>query len=429
MWREHTSLTGVVVMLCALIAPSVFAPRVRAATAGPVLIVEVQTGSRTSASEEYVELVNISTAMVQLDGARLEYFSANPKSTTQPSRTISLSGSISSGAHFVVASTGYRPDAQLHFAPTLAAAGGHLRLVGPAGEWDFVGWGTAANARGSAAGAPAPGQQLQRITHNDTYQTTGNNSQDFRVSDGIDTTPTVPDNAMPLDGLVLSELFPDPATPQTDAQHEFIEIYNSSSHSIDLSGLRLVSGTITTKSFSLPAGQLSPGGYQVYFASQTKLVLGNNGGRVQLLTALGDLLDQASYSKPLAGVSWAKQGDEWQWTSRPTPGQANELVELDQPSGTIGATTSKVSVKKASKKSTKKVTKPSTKKPTKSRSGNVKSAATNQPAQASAQANAAPLHNGVIAGVGGLAVLYGAYEYRHDVINLYHKLRGNRKTR
>jgi hypothetical protein len=383
-----------------------------ALASGPVLIVAIQTGSTASAGEEYIALANISNQPVSLEGTRLEYIAAQ---SATASRTILLHGSVAADELFELASTGYMIEqVDQAFASTLAAAGGHLRLVGPGGEWDLVGWGSATGVRGQPALAPAAGERLER-QKDQTYQNTGNNSQDFIIGG---------QNLGPLGntaGLHLAEILPDPAPPALDATDEFIELQNTGPHPIQLSGLKLTAGTGSIKRFVLPIGQLDPGAYVVYRSGQTKLALGNGGSRVQLQGLNGQVLDEVTYPKALSGAAWAREGNAWRWTAVPTPGEDNQFQDVPVP---LPKAAVKTTAKKSSKKAVKKTTKKSSKKTS------VKAAATGQPGVAGSGAAAkAPVHNAVIAGVGGLAVLYGAYEYRNDVVNLYRKLRGDRKTR
>jgi hypothetical protein len=406
MWR----LTGVILMLVSMFGVSL-RPTLALAK-GPILIVAIQTGSSASAGQEYIALANISNQAVSLEGARLEYIAAQ---SATASRTILLHGAVAAGELFELASTGYMVgQVDQAFASTLAAAGGHLRLVGPSGEWDLVGWGSATGARGQPALAPAAGERLER-QKGQTYQNTGDNSQDFII--GGQTLGLVGNTT----GLHLSELLPDPAPPALDATDEFIELQNVGPQPVQLGGLKLVVGTSSTKSFVLTVGQLDPGAYVVYRSGQTKLALGNGGSRVQLQGISGQVLDEVTYSKAFSGSAWAQEGGAWRWTVVPTPGEANQFQDVPLP---LPKAASKTMPKKSTKKTAKKTAQKSAKKTS------VKAAATDQPGVAGSGAAAkAPVHNAVIAGVGGLAVLYGAYEYRNDVINLYRKLRGDRKTR
>lgn len=412
MWR----ITGVILVALGVLGTAA-SPVLAAGEAGHVLIVAIQTGSSTSAGEEYIALANISGQLVNLNGARLEYFSATPKNFTTPSRTIPLTGSVATGQLYELASTNYmNGQVDQAFTSTLAAAGGHLRLMGLTDEWDMLGWGTATGARGKPAVAPLAGQRLER-RGNGSYQNTMDNSQDFAVPGELGAAP-----ATDASGLRLTELLPDPLAPALDADAEFIELQNTGSNTIQLGGLKLVVGNTSLKSFTLPPAPLEPGAYIAYPAAQTKLALSNAGGRVQLQDVLGQGLDEVAYPKAAGGLAWAFDNQAWRWTASPTPGTSNQFKEAPARAVPVAKTVVKKTADKGAKKTVKKGAKkraPQT---------SVKAAHTDQPGVVGSTTTTTkpPVHNAVIAGVGGLAVLYGAYEYRHDAINLYRKLRGNR---
>lgn len=400
-----------------------FWTRVTAMTS-PLLIVAIQTGSTTSASQEYIEIANVSGGNIDLNTVKLEYFSADPKNMTTPTRTIKLQGSLAAGQGYLVASSGYLSDrADSSFSATLSAAGGHLRLSGAA-EYDLVGWGVATHPSGTAALPPAAGEQIVRrpgsFGGNSGFQDTGNNSDDFIISSNLSPTGA----GQQTGNLILSELLPDPASPLTDAKDEFIEIQNIDSQAIGLKGYYIISGD--SKKFSLPDTTIQPGGFAVWYAPESKLTLANSGGRLRLFGPGGNEISQTSYDQAQPGKSWSWDGGSWQWSSSSTPNAANILSGVS--SG--GEASKKAAAKATSAKSKAKAkTTKATKAPVKK--GQVKSSATEQAGVVDAgQGTSKPvIHSTVVAGVGGLAVLYGVYEYRDDIKNIYHRLRKNGRGR
>lgn len=387
-----------------------------AAASSPLRVTAIQTASSTSAGEEYIELTNISTATVSVDSVRLEYVAA-ANDVTRPSRTVTMKGSVDVGQTIVLSSTGYRTDeARAQFSPTLAAAGGHIRIMNATIQWDLVGWGTAQRPLGSAAIAPAAGEVLVRKQIAGVWQHTDNNANDFQIS-GQSEAPHVGDG-IDTASVIISEIFPDPVAPQTDAADEFIELFNTTDSVIHMQGLTLVVGTTTIKKFALPAMQIEPRAYRAFFAPQTKLTLSNSGGRVALQRG-STVLQEVVYPKAVAGRSWSLYGVEWQWTTKPTPNEANSIIG-DQSAATSTSGTKKSATKKSTAK------KPKASKAAKK--GSVEAAATSTPSVTTTTTRA-PVHTAVVAGVGGVAVLYGAYEYRYDALNLFRKLRRNREDR
>ncbi len=374
-----------------------------------VLITAIQT-SGVTAGQEIIKLKNTSRTVVDLSVLRLEYLPARPKDITKPSRVIKLSGKLNMGQEFTLAAKEYSQiKADLYFNATMSASGGHLRLMGSE-QLDLVGWGTAGYAKVSPAKAPMPGQKLIRKTVDDQLSITGDNSKDF-ILEG-DSLPSVKSgtkpSVVPFSGRVkITELFPDPIKPDTDAKAEFIELQNIGPSAVNLEGLILLCGKTLTRQFKLPAIKISAGRYISFAAPTTKLSLANSGGRVQLRDHSGRILSDIKFPKAFAGASWALNAGKWAWTTSPSPGKANVIV------------TPKPSAKRTR----------SSVRTTLSR-GKVMSDATAKAVKVKAEATTKPpLHSSVVAGVGSLAVLYGVYEYRQDLANAINKLRRHRKNR
>jgi hypothetical protein len=160
-------------------------------SSGTVRINEFMTGTASAASNEFVEIVNAGTAVVDLSGYKLVYRSAAGTSDTSLD-TIPSGTTLGAGAFYLFGGSGYvgPPAPDQSFATALASTGGGLALRDASGTIvDSVGYGTATNAfvRGTAAPAPpnaaASGNSDVRLP--DGHET-GDNSADFSVS----TTPT-----------------------------------------------------------------------------------------------------------------------------------------------------------------------------------------------------------------------------------------------
>lgn len=402
----------VIIIFVALLGANVFADTPE------LLIVEIQTASKASASEEIVRIANSTNNSIDLTGKRLEYFSANPKSISVPSRTINLLGVIAPKQSFLLTSKGYKTtESQQEFSSTLAAAGGHLRLSSGVVTnpliYDFVGWGTALHARVSPSVAPKAGEQLMRQKdENGEYIFTGNNSVDFMIG-GQNQTPSIitTTNSIDYSTLQITEILPNPASPQTDADDEYIELYNSGSESIAVIGLVLKTGKELSYSFKLQGTVIEPKQYLALYSKDTKLVLSNSGGKAELQTGEGMTLSSTElYSATQDGESYSFDGTNWRWTKVQTPNQENVFEEPV----TTKSTTKKVATKKP-KASTKK-----------SKVGQVKSASTTSPKQVEEQ-KTRPVKSSVIAGVGTIGLIYGLYEYREDFKNFIYKIRKRRE--
>lgn len=467
-WLRGISGLSVLILLlspCSAMATSI--------VQSPVLISEIQTGSKTSASEEFIELVNVSDYPVDLSNWRLDYFSASHTPLVTPSRTIALHGSLAAGEYYLVSSTNYLTDiTSNHYSATLAKTGGHLRLVSldstkAVTVHDTVGWGTAASPETAAVVVAPEGNSLVRLLNDlGQLEDTDNNQQDFQISAAptpgaandyqavsaensdnnlANITTPVPTPISQSDNesnessvseqtaitlpLQISEVLPNP--DGTDSGAEYIELYNPTEQVADLTGYSLQSGNTT---YTFKSGNIEPHSYQVFYNSQTKLKLPNSGGQVHLLSPDGSVIDATvKYTQAKNGQAWANINGIWQWTITPTPAAGNILnvAVLSKHFSNHKLTTksaSKISSpakKSAAKKPSKKSAKSSAKKSTKPAQP-----ATDTVSNASQTAKEiAPVHPSILAGVGGLALLYAAYEYRNDLANFYHKLRANRTTR
>lgn len=230
--------------------------------------------------------------------------------------------------------------------------------------------------------------------------------------------PALPAADIGLAAPQITELLPNPAEPQTDSEDEFIEIYNSNSVPFELTGFSLQVGTTTLHNYHFPAGTLLPAGSWLAFLSvDTGLSLTNSGGQARLLDPFGAVISQSEvYGSAKEGQAWGLAKGSWYWTTTPTPSAANVINQpLTVKELSVGSTAAKKAP--ATKASTS-----STKAPTAA----AKPAATNSPPPSANAKQASSLHPLVLAGVGGLALLYALYEYRHDLANRLARFRRHR---
>lgn len=202
----------------------------------------------------------------------------------------------------------------------------------------------------------------------------------------------------------VTEALPNPASPGTDAEDEFIELYNPNDAAFDLSGFKLIVGSTSSRSYTIPDGTtMAPKSFKAFFSIDTNLALSNSSGQVRLADPLGTVINQTDpYGSAKEGQSWALANGAWYWTSTPTP-NANNLINGSALVKSAKATSSKT--------------------PT-----SVKGASTSSLGfdSSGASTNSAPvnqIHPWTIAGVGSMALLYAAYEYRLDLANRYDKFR------
>ncbi len=448
-------------------------------TLSPVIITEVLAGQQKpngDAKSEFIEIFNTTDDPIDLAAQNWRILIASSKATDwrSPYRTVALTGTILPGESYVIASQSgdqrYLPNlAKDWFSYGLSAESGHVRLVHKdvdsdaivdqvewSGHKDGVPITPSIDGRGvfltpKTSGLPA-GSSLQRFFDESAgYSDTNNDAFDFLLAaptpgsptaiiqpedpeelpsmppvataedyppaifamadTGSETSqPTIPASNAGLKAPLFSELLPNPASPQTDKNDEFIEMYNPNEAYFDLSGYILEVGLQTKRRYAIPDGtKIAPHAFLALFSADTKLALSNSGSQVALLDPLDRMLTTSdAYGTAKDGQAWAFAGGVWQWTTTPTPNATNVITA---PASKTSGATKQTSAKSAAVGQSASVTE---------EDGGT-AAATGK--------TSGPLHPGVLALVGGFALLYGAYEYRNDIRGRIKKLRANRATR
>ena len=419
-----------------------------------ILIVELQTASEESAGEEFVELHNPNDVPMDVTGWLLQYKSATGENW---STKVELEGAIEPRGRYLLATDDY-PEEEFdqEFSSGLAASAGHLRLLVPPeieeGEdftHDQIGWGeTADSAEGdSPATAPEKGESLKRVVDEDGYFIdTDANFDDFEIS--IDPTPIsdpepeivevieeedtteeevvddeeVTEEEAEVLGEIkesktypkiwITELFIDPSSPKTDADDEFIEIFNPNKTAVQLEGYTIQTGNTYSRSFTIPELAIEPGQYLALYSLDTGIPLSNSGSQARILDPEGnELFKTDPYEKAKSDISWVLIDSKWSWSAQPTPAAPNVVV--------VPASSSR---KKSSSSSS---SKSSSSKPSSSSSSSDSRIIYEEPASiADTKINTA-----VLMGVGALAFGYAIYEYRHDISNRFQQFRRYLKSR
>lgn len=229
--------------------------------------------------------------------------------------------------------------------------------------------------------------------------------------------------------LAITEILPNPALPASDENDEFVELYNAGAETVSLSGYKLETGLDYSHSVSLGNQSIDPGAYYVITSGASSLSLTNSGGRVRLVDATGTVVSETdAYGEATEGESWALINSTWQWTAKPTPSVTNIYAAPIIIPGKSTTTTKKASTKVAAAPKVKAATTAKTasaKKTTLAKDSKSNSSGTSADSGGSKK----PIHTAVIAGIGSLAVLYGAYEYRGDISNSIYKFKRDRANR
>lgn len=118
-----------------------------------------------------------------------------------------------------------------------------------------------------------------------------------------------------LADVVINEFLPNPSGP-TSEDTEWIELYNTASSTVDLSGWQLddiVGGG--TSPYTIPSNTLiSENGFFVFEKSQTNIGLNNSGDTVRLINSSGTEISTYPYSSTTEDVSYGRTqdgGSEW----------------------------------------------------------------------------------------------------------------------
>ena len=197
--------------------------------------------------------------------------------------------------------------------------------------------------------------------------------------------------------IQLNEIYPDPKSPETDAQDEFVELYNPHPYTINITDYTIVAGTTKKYTYIFPEGStIAPGGFVVITSADTNLSLTNSGGEVVLRNNFDKEIDKVSYEAAKQGTAYARDElGRWQWTTTVTKAAENSITTTS--SNASGTTNT----------------------------AGVVAGTDGTPLAPAPQ----PLPGWVLAALGVSAVCYAAYEYRFETRNYFYKLSANRITR
>ena len=235
-----------------------------------ILISENQIEGQT-AKDEFIELYNPNSQSVDLTGWALKKKTSGGNESNLVS-SAKFSGIIPSGSYFLIVpqpnddgSPNYQGSAlpDLYYSgKTYSIAGNNtVLLYDPNGNLvDKVGFGFAQDFETAPAENPPPGKSIGRKwdENNQTYQNTDNNQNNFEIQNPTpkaqNQSPVESGEETPL-AVVINEI----AWMGTAASstHQWIELYNNTASTIDITGWRLFSASenlnITFSTSSIPA--------------------------------------------------------------------------------------------------------------------------------------------------------------------------------
>jgi len=265
--------------------------------------------SGTDTGQEYVEIVNVGGARVDLTGWKIGDNASEDRHIFEPRF-------IEPGEALVVFDRGDHSDidnAINSSSQTLSLnnTGDSIFLRMPDGkimdQFDY-----ASSSDGLSLNRQTDGARSDIVTHTEVAGATSDNSPGKRVNGGL--------FAASLERrVIINELLPNPAG--SDTGEEFVEIVNVGTEPVSLDGWTLRDATAERHVFP-PDAMLQPGGVFVLYdegdhsnlssainSSTGSLSLNNSGDLIELLEADGSVHDAVQYSSSRDGVSLNRSPD------------------------------------------------------------------------------------------------------------------------
>jgi len=121
--------------------------------------------------------------------------------------------------------------------------------------------------------------------------------------------------------LQITEIFPAPE----NTNDEFIELYNLSSTTLDISGFQIDDEDGGSRPYTFPK-DTEMDSHQFFAVKKTdsRLSLNNTEDSARLLSPTGDVLEEIPFDEVEKNQSFSlDENGEWQWTKNPTPGSEN----------------------------------------------------------------------------------------------------------
>lgn len=349
-----------------------------------VVINEVAwSGTQADANDEWIELLNNTSAAVDLTGWTLEAEDGTPR--------VTLNGTIGSNAFYLLERTADTTiqdiSADLIFAGALENSGESLILRDAAGS--------VIDSANGAGGDWAAGSTSSRCSMERRHPSSADDALNWVTNDGLHmngldadsnricgtprqvnsatlattatTTATLTETLAPASpsstatstapsptytatltgtpapqGVFINEFMPDPASDWNadgvaDERDEWIELYNGNSFDVDLSQWQLddvgdrkparLKPGAGSKPYVFPEGaQVGAHGYLIVYGKVSGVQLNNTNDDVRLLHPDSSIADQMSYTSSKPDRAWARIPDGAPFFSRdcpPTPGAPN----------------------------------------------------------------------------------------------------------
>ncbi|MBP9751891.1 MAG: lamin tail domain-containing protein [Candidatus Moranbacteria bacterium] len=288
-----------------------------------IILNEIQIEG-TNASDEFIELRNISDSVVSLSGWKLQKrTSGGSVSNIKSFGDACLS--LSPGDYVLWANSAGIFASLADFVTTQSLAKTNaIELVDKNGTVrDSLVWGDDA----------LKGKSLNRDTDTFSWETSDSPSPQegdaFCPAPGEEPAPDPKEEEEPTTPkasvIRINELFPNPSAK--GEENEWIELRNPGDENTDISGFALYDASASGK-YVFPQGTVIPGdGYLVVERSESGLSLNNTDETVSLLAPDESTVDTMRYEKTKEEASLSFDGSSFRWSSFLTPGKANRFGE------------------------------------------------------------------------------------------------------
>ena len=126
-------------------------------------------------------------------------------------------------------------------------------------------------------------------------------------------------------GILINEVLPSPEG--SDSENEYIELKNTNSIEIDLSGWKIRDTIGSSKTYTFPAEtKIKANGYLVIMRPTSKITLNNDGDGLELKNPAEEIVDTVNFGKASLGQSYNRTDSDWIWSTTPTPEKANIIT-------------------------------------------------------------------------------------------------------
>lgn len=129
-------------------------------------------------------------------------------------------------------------------------------------------------------------------------------------------------------GIQFSEIMPNPDGP--DTENEWIKIKNQNNFEVDLTGWKIKDTVGTTTVYVFPKNsKLAANSEKTLSRAITKIILNNDGDKLELLTPKDEIIDTVNYEAAPKNQRYIRSGDTWAWSGNETAA-ANKPAVLAQ---------------------------------------------------------------------------------------------------